>query len=229
MGLRSIGEIFCVKWMCIDNFEKSDDYIICLFLFCISNQISSSSKDKICGENPQKVHTGVFSLSWSITRCCFLGWATWQNRDCKYLEEIKIAFIFAEQSFFSTFTKISRLTSEDIQGWNKHPKGITWRNDFRSQFVIVIFNTKSKLEKKSHAKPLHCDQWEYKFIQIDIRCVHLLFLNKCSRWDSVWWDGSRWGEAGTIFQHWRISFPGFYSCIQISGLENILSQKKKEP
>lgn len=62
----------------------------------------------------------------------------------------------------------------------------------------------------------------YPFIQINIRW----FFNKCSRWDSVWWDGSRRGEAGTIFQHWRISFPGFYSCIEISELENILSQKK---
>ena len=59
--------------MCIYSFEKSNDYIICLFLFCISNQISVSNKDKICEGNPQKVHAGVFSLSWSITRCCFLG------------------------------------------------------------------------------------------------------------------------------------------------------------
>ena len=61
MGLRSIGEIFCVKWMCIDNFEKSDDYIICLFLFCISNQISSSNKDEICRiKSPKSTHGGIF-------------------------------------------------------------------------------------------------------------------------------------------------------------------------
>ena len=210
--------------------------IISFVCSCSASAIKSLLLTKmkyVCGENPQKVHTGVFSLSWSITRCCFLGWATWQNRDCKYLEEIKIAFIFAEQSFFSTFTKISRLTSEDIQGWNKHPKGITWRNDFRSQFVIVIFNTKSKLEKNSHVKPLHCDQFANKinirlFKLISDAFIYYFWINVA---DEIVSDGMVVGE---VKQEQFFNIDGFLSqaftaAFKYQGLKIYFLKRKKSP
>ena len=168
-----------------------------MFLFCISNQISLFYETKT-----------------------------------KYVEKGTRGGIFFKPDYHEMlFFLAGQHGKTEITNILRRSKVISWKIEFYSQFVIiVIFKTKSNLNffptSKAFALRLVGKEDFYPFIKIDIRCVHLWFLNKCSRWDSVWWDGSRRGEAGTIFQHWRISFPGFYSCIEISELENILSQKK---